>query len=36
MKDELIVLRKAANEKLLSGFNAEEQILLKRFLRDLM
>jgi len=36
MKDELIVLRKAANEKLLSGFNPEEQVLLKRFLRDLM
>ena len=36
MKDELIVLRKAANEKLLSGFNPEEQALLKRFLRDLM
>ena len=36
MKAELIVLRKAANEKLLSGFNPEEQVLLKRFLRDLM
>ena len=36
MKDELIVLRKAANEKLLSGFNPEEQVLLKRFLKDLM
>ena len=36
MKEELIVLRKAANEKLLSGFNPEEQVLLKRFLRDLM
>ena len=36
MKDELIVLRKTANEKLLSGFNPEEQVLLKRFLRDLM
>jgi len=36
MKDELILLRKAANEKLLSGFNPEEQLLLKRFLRDLM
>ncbi len=36
MKDELIILRKAANEKLLAGFNPEEQVLLKRFLRDLM
>lgn len=36
IKEELIVLRKAANEKLLSGFNPEEQVLLKRFLRDLM
>lgn len=36
MKDELIALRRAANEKLLSGFNSEEQILLKRFLKDLM
>jgi DNA-binding MarR family transcriptional regulator len=36
MKDELIVLRKTANEKLLAGFNPEEQLLLKRFLRDLM
>ena len=36
MKDELIGLRKAANEKLLSGFNPEEQVLFKRFLRDLM
>ena len=36
MKDELIVLRKSANEKLLSVFKPEEQVLLKRFLRDLM
>jgi len=36
MKTELIILRKAANEKLLAGFNPEEQVLLKRFLRDLM
>ncbi|MCP3952992.1 MAG: MarR family transcriptional regulator, partial [Desulfobacterales bacterium] len=36
MKDELITLRRTANEKLLSGFNTEEQVLLKRFLRDLM
>jgi len=36
MKTELIALRKAANEKLLSAFKPEEQVLLKRFLRDLM
>jgi DNA-binding MarR family transcriptional regulator len=36
MKDELIILRKSANEKLLAGFKPEEQVLLKRFLRDLM
>jgi len=36
MKDELIILRTAANEKLLSVFNPEEQVLFKRFLRDLM
>jgi len=36
MKNELITLRRAANEKLLAGFNSEEQILLKRFLKDLM
>ncbi len=36
MKTELITLRKAANEKLLSAFKPEEQVLLKRFLRDLM
>ena len=36
MKDELIALRRAANEKLLAGFNPEEQILFKRFLKDLM
>ena len=36
MKDELIALRKTANEKLLSVFKPEERILLKRFLRDLM
>ena len=35
-KEALIELRKAANEKLLSVFTLEEQILLKRFLRDLM
>ena len=36
MKDELITLRRAANEKLLAVFSPEEQLLLKRFLRDLM
>jgi len=36
MKDELITLRRAANEKLLSVFKPEEQVLLKRFLKDLM
>jgi DNA-binding MarR family transcriptional regulator len=36
MKNELIILRKAANENLLSIFKPEEQVLLKRFLRDLM
>ena len=36
MKAELIALRKAANENLLSVFKPEEQVLLKRFLRDLM
>lgn len=36
MKAELITLRTAANEKLLSIFSPEEQVLFKRFLRDLM
>ncbi len=36
MKSELISLRKTANRDLLSEFNPEEQILLKRFLRDLI
>jgi len=36
MKNELITLRRAANEKLLSVFKPEEQVLLKRFLKDLM
>ncbi len=36
MKDELIALRRAANEKLLSGFSPEEQMLFKRFLKDLI
>jgi DNA-binding MarR family transcriptional regulator len=35
-KAELIELRKKANEALLERFNAEEQVLLKRFLWDLM
>ncbi len=36
MKAELIALRRVANDKLLAGFSPEEQVLLKRFLRDLM
>lgn len=36
LKAELIEERKIANEELLSDFNLEEQILLKRFLRDLI
>ena len=36
MKDELISLRRSANENLLAVFNPEEQVLFKRFLRDLM
>ncbi len=36
MKPELIDIRKQANETLLIGFNSEEQILLKRFLKDLI
>ncbi|WDP92068.1 MAG: MarR family transcriptional regulator [Desulfobacter sp.] len=36
MKTELIDVRKKANEALLSGFTSEEQVLLKRFLRDLV
>ena len=36
LKDELIELRKRANENLLAGFNLEEQLLFKRFLLDLM
>jgi DNA-binding MarR family transcriptional regulator len=35
-KAELIELRKQANEALLARFSVEEQILLKRFLWDLM
>ncbi|MBI9085575.1 MAG: MarR family transcriptional regulator [Desulfobacterales bacterium] len=36
MKEPLIELRKTANDDLLSVFPIEEQMLLKRFLRDLM
>ncbi len=36
MKATLIEVRKQANEELLEGFKAEEKILLKRFLRDLI
>jgi DNA-binding MarR family transcriptional regulator len=36
MKAPLIELRREANEDLLSIFAVEEQVLLKRFLRDLM
>ncbi len=36
MKNELIELRKTANRTLLAGFAPEEQMLLKRFLRDLI
>lgn len=35
LKDELINLRIAANEEMLSVFSHEEQVLLKRLLRDL-
>lgn len=36
MKAELIEVRKKANEKLLTRFNPEQQILFKRFLKDLI
>lgn len=36
MKERLIAVRRLANEDLLAGFKPEEQILLKRFLRDLI
>ena len=36
MKDRLIEERKRANEALLSPFTPEEQVLLKRLLRDLL
>lgn len=35
-KSELIELRRKANQDLLAGFSAEEQVLLKRMLMDLM
>jgi DNA-binding MarR family transcriptional regulator len=35
-KPELIELRQRANDELLEGFSVEEQMLLKRFLWDLM
>jgi DNA-binding MarR family transcriptional regulator len=35
-KAELIELRQKANEELLARFSIEEQVLLKRMLRDLM
>jgi DNA-binding MarR family transcriptional regulator len=36
LKEELIALRRKANTDLLSPFSLEEQVLLKRFLWDLM
>lgn len=36
MKDDLIIERKKANEELLADFTREEQVLLKRLLRDLL
>ncbi len=36
MKDRLIEERKKANEDLLSDFTMEEQVLLKRLLKDLL
>ncbi len=35
-KDELIALRREANDALLSDFSLDEQVLLKRMLKDLM
>ena len=34
MKDELIEVRRAANDQLLAGFTTEERLLFKRFLMD--
>ncbi len=36
LKTELIAERKNANRELLKGFSVEEQVLLKRLLRDLI
>ncbi len=36
IKDELIHIRKRANEKLLSNFSLEEKILFKRFLLEIL
>ncbi|MGD9330443.1 MAG: MarR family transcriptional regulator [Desulfobacterales bacterium] len=36
LKTELITLRREANAALLADFNLEEQVLLKRMLKDLM
>ena len=35
-QQELIALRREANQALLADFSLEEQVLLKRMLRDLM
>lgn len=35
LKEELIDLRRKANEELLAGFNPEEKVVFKRLLRDL-
>lgn len=36
MKHQLIAVRKKANESLLRGFSSEEQVLLKRLLKDMI
>lgn len=36
MKQELIAVRKEANEVLLADFSPEEQVLFKRLLKDLI
>lgn len=36
MKDELIAVRRKANDLLLSGFSREERLLFKRLLKDLV
>jgi DNA-binding MarR family transcriptional regulator len=36
LKDELIALRQKSNEEILAPFSLEEQVVLKRLLRDLM